>query len=124
MSTSSQIIAASFPPNSRLTRFKVDAHAATTFFPVATEPVKLIFATPGCAVSIGPRSSSPLRTLKTPLGKILAPNSPNFRAVLGVYGEGFQIKVFPTSRAETSFMLPSIMGRFHGTMPTPTPRGT
>ena len=117
-------MAASLPPSSRVTRFKVAAHACITFLPVATEPVKLTLATSGWAVSIGPRDSSPLRTLTTPLGKILAAISPTLRAVLGVNGDGFQMKVLPASRADEILMQPSRMGRFQGMMPTPTPRGT
>jgi hypothetical protein len=58
------------------------------------------------------------------LGKILAASSPILRAVLGVYGDGFQMKVLPVSSADENLMEPSKMGRFHGMMPTPTPKGT
>lgn len=124
ISTSSQMMAASLPPSSSVTRFKVPAHATMTFFPVSTEPVKLIFATSGCPVSIGPRFSSPLRAWNTPGGKTLVPNSASFNAEYGAYGDGFQMKVFPASRAASNFPIPKVRGKFHGTIPTPTPRGT
>jgi len=40
-STSSSTMAASFPPSSSVTRFSVPAALATTFLPVATEPVNI-----------------------------------------------------------------------------------
>ena len=47
ISTSSQIIAASFPPSSSVTRFNVLAQLSITSLPVAMEPVKLILSMPG-----------------------------------------------------------------------------
>lgn len=95
-----------------------------TLLPVSTEPVKPTFATPGWAVSRGPRLSSPLRAWKTPGGKILVPNSASFNAEYGEYSDGFQMKVLPARRAGSSLPMPSVRGKFHGTIPTPTPRGT
>lgn len=46
-STSSQIIAGSFPPNSSVTRLSVGAAAAMTFLPVAIDPVKAILSISG-----------------------------------------------------------------------------
>jgi len=117
-------MAASLPPNSRVTLFSVFAHAAMTFLPVGVEPVKLILATSGCDVNHGPRSSVPLSTCTTPGGNTLAAISTTLHAVLGEYGDGFQMSVLPASSAAPSLPTPSRRGKFQGTMATPTPRGT
>lgn len=123
MSTSSQTIAGSFPPSSRVTRYKVLEQLSITLLPVAIEPVKLTISIPACSVSWGPRSSPPLKTWKTPGGKIAIPSSPSLRSQYGVKGDGFMINVFPAIRQGPIFPTPSNTGQFQGTMPQHTPIG-
>lgn len=80
ISTSSQIIAASLPPSSRVTRFSVFAQLAMTLRPVTDDPVKLILSMPGCSVIRGPRSSPPLRAWTTPGGKWGIASSASFKS--------------------------------------------
>lgn len=80
ISTSSHTMAASLPPSSRTHRFSVLAQLSATLLPVGMEPVKVIMSMPGWLVIQGPRLSSPLRTWKTPGGKIDIPISPSFRS--------------------------------------------
>ncbi len=47
-------MAASLPPSSSVTRFRSGAAAMAIFLPVATEPVKEILRTAGCAVIQAP----------------------------------------------------------------------
>lgn len=103
MSTSEHTIAASLPPlscvsqfsasrgwrstySSRVTRFSVLAQLCITLMPVAVEPVKLTFCTPGWAVSQGPRLSLPLRAWTTPGGKNCCASSTSLRPQYGVKG--------------------------------------
>ena len=45
------------------------------------------------------------------------------REVSGVFSEGFQTTVFPTSKLGTTFSNPTAIGKFHGTTQAATPRG-
>lgn len=103
---------ASLPPSSRVTRFRVAAHAAMTFFPVSVDLVKLTLATSGWAVSMGPRLSPPLRAWKTPGGKILAPDLGQLQRQVGREGDGFQMKVFLARSAGTALPMPRARGKF------------
>src|SRR5713226_42307 len=81
-STYDNTIAASFPPSSRVTRFRSGAAAAATFLPVATEPVKEIFLGTGWLVIMAPNSSPPEITFITPGGPISRRISPSLSVVL------------------------------------------
>ena len=95
-STSSMTIAGSLPPSSSVTRLSVAAALASTFLPVATEPVNEIL--------------SMLRVLRDPGAELVAAgehvhdagredlvrsSSPSLSVVSGVYGDGFRITVLP-----------------------------
>lgn len=123
MSTSSQTIHGSLPPNSRVTRFNVLAQLVMTRLPVAIDPVKEILSMPGCSVIIGPRLSSPLRHCTTPGGKNRVASSASFRSQYGVNGEGFTMTVFPVYTAGTIFPTAKSTGKFHGTIAPATPIG-
>jgi hypothetical protein len=122
-STSSRMMAGSFPPSSRVTRLRSGAAAAATCLPVATEPVKLILQGTGCEVIHLPSSSPPLITLSTPGGNTWESSSPIFRVVNGVYGDGLRIMVLPASSAGAIFQEARTSGKFHGVMAATTPRG-
>lgn len=109
--------------NSRVTRFNIFEALAMTNFPVAVDPVKLIFFGPGCDVSHGPRLSSPLKTCTTPGGKKFCASSPSFRSQYGVNGEGLMIIELPVSTAGAILPQARWIGKFHGTIPTATPSG-
>ena len=94
-STSSQTMAASFPPNSRVHRLRVLLQPSITFFPTAIEPVKLILSMSGWAVHIGPKLCPPLSAWITPGGKNCIVNSTSLRPQYGVSGEGFTMMVLP-----------------------------
>ena len=94
-STSSMTIAGSLPPSSSVTRFSVAAALASTFLPVATEPVNEILSMPGCSVIQAPSSSPPASTLTTPAGNTSFMISPTFSVGSGVYGDGLRITVLP-----------------------------
>lgn len=123
MSASSQIIAASLPPSSKRQRLRVFAQLAATLFPVGVDPVKAIMSMPGCSDIKGPRLSSPLKTWKTPGGKIDMPISPSLRSQYGVKGEGFIIMVLPVMSAGPTFPRLSRTGQFQGIMAPHTPIG-
>jgi len=94
-----------------------------TFLPVKVEPVKEILSTPGWAVSQGPRLSLPERTETTPGGKKFWASSPSFRSQYGVNGDGLMMMALPVRTAGAILPRASCTGKFHGTMPTQTPRG-
>ena len=94
-STSSSTIAASLPPSSSVTRFKVAAALAMTCLPLAAEPVKEILSMPGYALIQRPHSSSPASTLTTPAGTISRSSSPSLSVERGVSGEGLRTTVLP-----------------------------
>lgn len=118
-STSSRTTAASLPPSSSVTRLRVEAALAIAFLPVPTEPVRDIFAIPGCleihgplvrARSVGKRgmhlrrlhshsSSFPDRTDRTPGGRTSWASSPNFKVPSGVKGDGLMMRQLPVTRA-------------------------
>jgi hypothetical protein len=53
--------------------------------------------------------------LTTPAGKPASLiNSPNFKAVKGVYSAGLRITVFPVARAGPSFQAAMAKGKFQG----------
>ena len=101
----------------------VDAALAMIFCPVAVEPVKLILATSGCAVSAGPRSFWSVTMLTTPGGRISAMISPSFSVVSGVVGAGFTTIVLPASSASGSLKATISTGKFHGMIAPTTPSG-
>src|SRR5690606_27622545 len=105
-------------------RFKSLAADSITRRPVAVDPVKLIFAKPLWAVIMGPRASPPLMTFKTPAGKISLNSSPIRSAHKGVNGEGFNTMLLPANRAGAIFHTASNTGKFQGTIPHTTPKGT
>ncbi len=122
-SASSRMMAGSLPPSSRVTRFRSGAAAAATFFPVAMDPVKLIFRGTGWLVIQAPRSSPPLTTFRTPGGRTDRRSSPVLRVDSGVNGDGFRTMVLPASRAGAIFQKARFTGKFHGVMAATTPRG-
>lgn len=102
--------------SSSVTRLRVFAQLCITSFPVAVDPVKLTLLIPPCAVSHGPRLSSPLRHWSTPGGKKRCASSTSFRSQYGVNGlsyplaianysldvlayDGFTMRVFPVTKA-------------------------
>jgi hypothetical protein len=107
-----------FTYSSSVTRLRVFAQLCITSFPVAVDPVKLTLLIPPCAVSHGPRLSSPLRHWSTPGGKKRCASSTSFRSQYGVNGlsyplaivnysldvlvgtyDGFTMRVFPVTKA-------------------------
>ena len=122
--TSGIMMAASLPPSSRVRRFRLDAAAAMTRFPVAVEPVKLILSKPGCAVISGPNASPPVMMLSTPAGTKSRTSSPTRSTVIGVNGEGFSTMVLPASRAGAILKAESATGKFQGEIAATTPIGT
>mmetsp|Transcript_5843 Transcript_5843/g.14173 ORF Transcript_5843/g.14173 Transcript_5843/m.14173 type:complete len:205 (-) Transcript_5843:526-1140(-) len=125
MSTSSSTIAASLPPSSNVTRFNPAAAVAMTFFPVATDPVKLMCRTSSCSARAFPRSSPPATILSTPAGRPARSAAfPMARVDRGVNGEGLITTVLPDSSAEAAFDAAISTGKFHGVMAAATPRGT
>src|SRR5262245_45507122 len=122
-STSRSTIAGSLPPSSRVTRFRSGAAACATFLPVATEPVKEILRTAGCAVIQPPSSFPPETMLITPAGTTSRRISPSRSVESGVYGEGFSTIVFPASSAGAIFHTASITGKFQGVIAPTTPNG-
>ena len=83
-STSSKMIAGSLPPSSSVTRFSVPAALASTFLPVATEPVNEILSMSACSVIHAPSSSPPASTLTTPGGNASFSSSATLSVVSGV----------------------------------------
>ena len=122
-SASGSTIAASLPPSSRVNRLRSGAAAAAISFPVATDPVKLIFRTAGCWVIHAPSSSPPLTTLTTPAGSTWFSTSPSIRVDSGVKGDGFSTTVLPARSAGPSFQPASRSGKFQGVMAATTPSG-
>mmetsp|Transcript_35061 Transcript_35061/g.56814 ORF Transcript_35061/g.56814 Transcript_35061/m.56814 type:complete len:205 (-) Transcript_35061:456-1070(-) len=125
MSTSSSTMAASLPPSSRVTLFNPAAAVAITFFPVATDPVKLMCLTSLCSARAFPRSSPPETMLMTPGGRSARSAAlPRARVDNGVNGEGLITTVLPDSNAEAAFEAAINTGKFHGVIAATTPRGT
>src|SRR3954452_23947382 len=116
-------MAGSLPPSSRVVRFRSGAAAAATFFPVATEPVKLILRGTGCEVIHEPSSSPPVTTLNTPGGSTSRRSSPILSVLRGVNGDGFKTMVLPATSAGAIFQEASTIGKFHGVMAATAPSG-
>ncbi len=116
-------MAGSLPPSSSVTRLRSGAAEMATFFPVSTEPVKLILRGTGCSVIHAPSSSPPLTTLSTPGGTTSRRISAVLSVVSGVNGEGLSTSVFPARRAGAIFQKARTRGKFHGVMAATTPIG-
>ncbi len=83
-SASRSTMAGSLPPSSSVTRLRSGAAASATFLPVATEPVKEILRTLGCAVIQPPSSLPPDTMLSTPAGTTSRRISPSLSVESGV----------------------------------------
>jgi hypothetical protein len=59
----------SLPPISRFTRAIRSIHAAATFLPVSTDPVKATPSIPSCEEIIPPTSPAPATMLTVPAGR-------------------------------------------------------
>ena len=124
MSTSSNTMAGSLPPNSRVTRLSVSEALRMMARPVGVEPVKAILSMPACSVSQGPSRSVPETTFSTPGGSRSRSSSPSLSDVSGVNGEGFSTMVLPATSAGAIFQTASVIGKFQGAMAATTPSGT
>ena len=122
-SASSNTMAGSFPPSSRVTRLRSGAAEMATFLPVSMEPVKLTFRGTGWPVIQAPSSSPPLTTFSTPGGTTPRSSSMVLRVASGVKGEGFSTMVLPASRAGAIFQKAKVSGKFQGVMAATTPTG-
>src|SRR5262245_37798927 len=113
------------PPSSIDTRLTVPAACASSFLPIAVEPVNVILRTSGLAVSsppIGP--DSPVTTLKTPFGTpARSPSSASASAENGVAEAGFDTIVQPTASAGPALRVIIAAGKFHGVIAAQTPTG-
>ena len=109
-SKSGMTMAASLPPSSSVSRFRVGAALAMIALPVSTDPVKAILPIRSCAVIQRPRSSPPVSTLMTPGGKMPRAISPSRRVASGVEGAGLRISVLPVSSAGPIFQSASSAG--------------
>jgi hypothetical protein len=101
----------------------VAAAELMTFEPVAVEPVKPIFATPGWDVSAPPRSLSSQMTLNTPGRRMSLQISPMRHVVKGVVGAGLATTVLPAKSAGATLRSRRPTGTFQGVMAATTPSG-
>jgi hypothetical protein len=93
--------------------------------PTAVEPVKAIFAMPGCSTIAAPVSPKPVRMLTTPGGNPASWTScPSRIAVSGVCSAGFRITVHPAASAGAIFHAAIRSGKFHGMICPQTPTGS
>ena len=77
---------------------------------MSTEPVKAIIETSSASTRACPVSTSPVTTLITPGGKILAMPSASSRVDRGVHGDGLTMTELPAASAGASFHINSRRG--------------
>ena len=101
------------PPSSRPTFLKPRAAVSAMTRPVASEPVKAIFAVSGCSTSGMPTSlPKPVTTLTTPAGKPACSTSlTNSSVDAEVNSEGLITTVLPAASAGASFQAVSMQRR-------------
>ena len=92
----------SLPPISRFTRAIRSMHAAATFFPVSTEPVKATPSMPWCEEIAPPTSPAPATMLTAP-GGMWSKTPAIARVESGVTSDGLQTAELPAARAGASF---------------------
>ncbi|MPM66562.1 hypothetical protein SDC9_113472 [bioreactor metagenome] len=123
-SASSRTMAGALPPSSRFTLVTFLLAAAMIADPTGTEPVKLTISTRGSADICSPIAPDPASMLNTPLGSpTSAATFANSKALIGVTDAGLITHVLPVTKAGASLRAMRKNGKFHGRMPTATPRG-
>ena len=125
-SASAKTTFALLPPSSSVTRLSVCAALAAIVRPAIVEPVKAIFATPGCATSAAPAvAPGPATTLSTPSGSpASSASSPRRNVDSGASSAGLRTTVLPAASAGPSFHAAIGSGKFHGVMSPTTPSGS
>jgi len=115
------------PPSSRVTRLSLFSwQLAWMYLPTAVDPVNVILSTSSCRISASPALLPyPGTTFKTPGGNPASiASSASFKAVKGVFSEGFNTVVHPAAVAGAILKTDISRGKFHGTMAPTTPTGS
>ena len=114
MSASFMTIKGLLPPNSKV--ILLMPAVLMMCLPTAVEPVKAILSTRGCLIRASPAIlPKPGNILMTPSGKpAYNTNSPNFKAVKGVFSAGLRTTVHPVAIAGAIFKIAIRKGKFHG----------
>ena len=112
-----------FPPISNWNFAIRDRQAVAIFWPVPTEPVKLMASTRESSSSTAPTSEPrPMTRLKTPLGKPARIRmSASAHADPGTSSAGFITTVLPKANAGANFQAGIAMGKFQGVIKPTTP---
>jgi len=122
---SAQTIIGDLPPSSSETGTIRCAPAPYTMRPAASEPVKVILAMSGCAVSAAPQEGpSPTTTFTTPSGRKRFRITAQARVAKGASSDALMTTVFPATSAGAIFSMVSTSGTFQGTMAPTTPSGS
>ena len=125
-SASSRMMAADFPPSSRVQRFSRSPHRPPIRLPAADEPVKEILSTPGWVTRCSPTSRPAGTTERTPSGRpASAKISASRKASSGVSGCRLEHHR-AAGRQRRGRAWPTAMksGTFHGAMAPTTPTGS
>ena len=93
--------------------------------PVAVEPVRSIWSTPGWTVSAAPVSRRPVTICSTPSGRPASRvSAANSMTESGASSLGLTISVLPQASAGAIFLVAISSGWFQGVSAAHTPTGT
>jgi len=124
-STSSRMMAADFPPSSRVHGLSISAARLPISLPTPELPVKVNRSTSRLDVNACPVSIPPGTTDRTPSGRpASAKTSAKAFAVNGVSAAGLSTTVQPASSAGPSLLIARKSGTFHATIAPTTPMGS
>ncbi len=126
MSASAKTMLGLLPPSSRVTRLRSAEPFANTCLPTVVDPVKTIFATPGCSTSALPVTGpAPGSTWKRCSGSpATRASSASRRAVSGVVSAGLRMTALPAASAGAVPQAAIGIGKFQGAMIPTTPSGS
>lgn len=117
ISASLSTIALALPPNSIKTGFRFLPAVVAMILPTAVLPVKLIFFTAGCSISVVVTSAASCglqeSTLRQPAGRPASSRTEQMaQKQRGDISEPFKMVVLPAARAYTTDRKPRMYGAF------------